>query len=149
MIDDDLPPQFWQGVEEFNQGQYYACHDTLEALWMEATDPPKSLYQGILQISVACYHLGTRNWQGAVTLLGEGISRLQFYEPEFSGLDIEQFVDLSANLLECLQEHGPEQVDVFSCLILSASQQSGSAREGTVNGDGLAVLLPRITNVQR
>lgn len=144
---DDLPPEFWQGVQEFNQGQYYTCHDTLEALWMEAADPPKSLYQGILQISVACYHLGTQNWQGAVVLLGEGISRLQAYEPEFLGLDIEQFVDASANLLECLQQHGPEQVEVVSRLILSIAEQSGSAQDGTIKGDDLA-LLPRITKVQ-
>lgn len=142
----DLPPAFWQGVTEFNQGQYYACHDTLEALWMEATDPPKSLYQGFLQVAVACYHLGNKNWQGAVILLGEGISRLQRYEPEFAGLNIKKFVDVSANLLECLQQHGPEQVAMFSQLILSA-QQSESARQDPIFGDPLA-MLPRITRLQ-
>ena len=145
---DNLPPAFWQGVTEFNQGQYYACHDTLEALWMEATDPFKSLYQGFLQISVACYHLGNKNWQGAVVLLGEGISRLHPYEPEFSGLDVEQFVDLAANLLECLQQHGPEQVAIFSQIVLSADQQSESMYKDALLSDNLA-LLPKITQVQR
>ena len=145
---DNLPPAFWRGVTEFNQGQYYACHDTLEALWMEATDPFKSLYQGFLQISVACYHLGNKNWQGAVVLLGEGISRLHPYEPEFSGLDVEQFVDLAANLLECLQQHGPEQVAIFSQIVLSADQQSESMYKDALLSDNLA-LLPKITQVQR
>lgn len=144
---DELPPAFWQGVEEFNQGQYYACHDTLEALWMEATDPPKSLYQGFLQVSVACYHLGNKNWQGAVILLGEGIGRLQSYEPEFAGLDIERFVDISANLLECLQEHGPEQVATFSQLVLPAHQQSESAPPDVSLMNRLT-LLPKITTVE-
>lgn len=144
---DELPPAFWQGVKEFNQGQYYACHDTLEALWMEATDPPKSLYQGFLQISVACYHLGNKNWQGAVVLLGEGIGRLQPYEPEFAGLDVETFVDVSANLLECLQQHGPEQVAMFSQLVLSAHPQYEPISQEANLGDTLA-LLPKITTVQ-
>ncbi|MEY3826619.1 MAG: hypothetical protein RLZZ148_1435, partial [Cyanobacteriota bacterium] len=43
---------FWQGVSEFNLGEFYACHDTLEALWMESSEPTKSFYQGILQIAV-------------------------------------------------------------------------------------------------
>ncbi|NEQ23504.1 MAG: DUF309 domain-containing protein, partial [Microcoleus sp. SIO2G3] len=33
------PEEFWQGVEQFNQQEFYACHDTLEALWMEAFEP--------------------------------------------------------------------------------------------------------------
>jgi len=27
-----VPQQFLQGVEQFNSQQFYACHDTLEAL---------------------------------------------------------------------------------------------------------------------
>ncbi|WP_299405787.1 DUF309 domain-containing protein [Acaryochloris sp. IP29b_bin.148] len=143
---DDLPPEFWQGVAEFNQGQYYACHDTLEALWMEATDPPKSLYQGILQISVACYHLGKKNWQGAVILLGEGIGRLQAYEPVFAEVNVETFVDASANLLECLQQSGPEQVSMFSQLVLSTNQPSQAMQQSMVIGR-TRVVLPQITRV--
>ena len=36
------PQEFWQGVEEFNNREYYACHDTLEALWMESAEPEKN-----------------------------------------------------------------------------------------------------------
>jgi len=31
------------GCRQFNQGQFYACHDTLEALWMEASEPQRTL----------------------------------------------------------------------------------------------------------
>ncbi len=110
---DVIPEAFWQGVKQFNQGEYYACHDTLEALWIEATEPPKSLYQGLLQLAVACYHLGNKNWLGAVTLLGEGIYKLQSYEPVYAQLDISQLVDDSTNLLSQLQEAGIEQVHLF------------------------------------
>jgi uncharacterized protein len=143
---DDLPPAFWQGVAEFNQGQYYACHDTLEALWIEATDPLKSLYQGILQIAVACYHLGNQNWQGAVVLLGEGISRLHPYEPQFSSVDIDHLVNVSANLLECLQQSGSEQVARFSSLFVETTQQSDPGdREATA--DDTFTLVPKIITV--
>lgn len=73
----NYPPEFFQAIAQFNQGEYYACHDTLEALWMEAMEPERTLYQGLLQIAVAGYHLGNGNQRGAVLLLGEGLSRLR------------------------------------------------------------------------
>ncbi len=107
----ELPDEFWQGVEQFNQGQFYACHDTLEALWMEATEPPKTFYQGILQISVALYHLGNSNWRGAVILLGEGISRLRRYPLNYGGINVDELLTSSATFLTTLQELGPEKID--------------------------------------
>jgi predicted metal-dependent hydrolase len=109
MIQDDLaaiPPEFWQGVSQFNQGDFYACHDTLEALWMEAAQAEKQFYQGVLQIAVALYHLGNQNWRGSVTLLGEGLRRLSPYPAVYFGIDVDALIDQSATLLRSLQESG-------------------------------------------
>lgn len=109
--------QFWQGVEQFNQGEFYACHDTLEALWMEAAEPLRTFYQGILQLAVACHHLGNHNWRGAVILLGEGVSRLRHYQPSYAGIDVSQLVAQSIQLLAKLQQSGPERVvELAQCL---------------------------------
>ncbi len=105
-----VPQEFWQGVEQFNQGQFYACHDTLEALWMEATEPQKTFYQGILQIAVALYHLGNSNWRGTVILLGEGINRLRRYPPTYAGIDVDELLTSSAAMLTALQQAGPEKI---------------------------------------
>jgi hypothetical protein len=111
---DVIPPEsFWQGVEQFNQQEFYACHDTLEALWMEALEPQKRFYQGILQIAVACYHLSNLNWRGAVVLLGEGIGRLRDYQPIYEGIDVTELLTQSFELLKALQQAGPEQVADF------------------------------------
>ena len=64
---------------------------------MEAGDPEKRFYQGILQISVALYHLGNQNWRGAVILLGEGISRLRYYQPSYAGIAVEDWLMLFRN----------------------------------------------------
>ena len=106
---DQLPSDFWQGLEQFNRGEYYACHDTLEAIWMEAPDPPKSLYQGILQVAVGIYHLSNQNWKGSVILLGEGISRIRRYDSDYAGVDIDDLLEQSSDLLMALQTAGPEQ----------------------------------------
>jgi predicted metal-dependent hydrolase len=105
-----LPTEFWQGVEQFNHQEFYACHDTLEALWMEAIEPLKTFYQGVLQIAVALYHLSNHNWRGSVILLGEGINRLRYYQPAYADVDVAQFLTQSAELLTILQQMGPERV---------------------------------------
>jgi predicted metal-dependent hydrolase len=106
----EVPQEFWWGVEQFNQRQFYDCHDTLEALWMDAIEPDKRFYQGVLQVAVALHHLGNHNWKGAVILLGEGISRLRFYQPVYSEMDVARFLKQSLELLTVLQQAGAERV---------------------------------------
>lgn len=110
---EEIPLEFWQGIEQFNSQEFYACHDTLEALWMDAGEPEKRFYQGILQIAVALYHLGNQNWRGAVILLGEGINRLSYYQPNYAGIAVEDLLGQSAKLLSALQQAGPEEVAKF------------------------------------
>jgi uncharacterized protein len=73
-----LPATFYVALAEFNRGDYFACHETLEALWIPETGPVRELYQGVLQIAVGCHHLTQRaNWMGAVNLLERGARRLE------------------------------------------------------------------------
>ncbi|MGK7889585.1 MAG: DUF309 domain-containing protein [Leptolyngbyaceae cyanobacterium] len=114
-IDDQaMPAEFWVGVEQFNQGEFYACHDTLEEIWMEAMEPHRTFYQGILQIAVGLYHLGNHNWQGCVTLLGEGTRRLQPYQPDYGAIAVTPFLEEAQTLLHQLQQAGPESVEAIA-----------------------------------
>ncbi len=99
-----VPEEFWQAVEQFNQEQFYACHDTLEAIWMEASQPQKTFYQAVLQIAVALYHLDNANLRGAVILLGEGINKLRNYPAAYCGIDVDELLIASATLLSILQQ---------------------------------------------
>jgi uncharacterized protein len=107
----EMPEEYWLGIEQFNTKQFYACHDTLEALWIEATEPEKSFYQGILQIGVALYHLENQNLRGAMILLGEGSNRLRRYPSIFGGIDVDELLNQSVALLKELQQTSPEAND--------------------------------------
>ena len=137
------PDEFWQGVEQFNQQEYYACHDTLEALWIEAVEPQKRFYQGVLQIAVACHHLLNLNWRGAAILLGEGIGRLRDYQPDYEGIDVTSLIIQSAELLQALQKSGHEQVADFVRHL--EGEPTGDANE--VSEEAIAQ-LPRIARVE-
>ena len=119
---EEWPEEFWQGVEQFNQQQFYACHDTLEALWIEAVEPDKTFYQGLLQVAVALYHLGNRNWRGSVILIGEGMNRLRRYLPTYAEIDVEQFLVQVSHLLTVLHEAGPDRVDPILQQLASTNQ---------------------------
>jgi uncharacterized protein len=106
----EMPEEYWLGIEQFNTKQFYACHDTLEALWIEATEPEKSFYQSILQIAVALYHLGNKNLRGAMILLGEGSNRLRRYPSIFGGIDVDELLNQSVALLKKLQQISPEAI---------------------------------------
>ena len=146
MSTDDAPPPddsspsppdpFVLGLQQFNQGQYYDCHDTLEAIWMAAPTPEKPFYQGILQIAVGLYHLQNHNWRGAAILLGEGSNRLLPFEPVYRQIDITGLVDQATSWLEALQQSGPEQVaDVAAQLEPGAGSRTA------------ALAVPRISPV--
>jgi len=101
---------FWEGIDQFNRGEFYACHDTLEAIWMTAPFTEKPFFQGILQLAVALYHLGNHNWRGAAILLGEGIRRLEPFEPSYHEVNVSDLLDCADLWLDALQKTGPNQV---------------------------------------
>lgn len=140
VMSNQIYPEFWQAIEQFNQQDFYSCHDTLEALWMEAPEPEKRFYQGVLQIAVSLYHLSNHNWQGSAILLGEGISRLRNYQPIYFEINVEKLLQDSANLLSELHRVGPENVtNLAEQLFGEMSKISGKETDG--------LQLPRISKV--
>lgn len=106
--------EFGKAIEQFNQQEFYACHDTLEAIWMDAIHPDKTFYQGILQIAVGLYHLSHANWRGAVILLGEGIGRLRDFQPHYETINVEKLIQESAILLKALQIAGADAIETIT-----------------------------------
>ncbi|MGB3202534.1 MAG: DUF309 domain-containing protein [Nodosilinea sp.] len=123
-----VDPRLREGVDLFNQGEYYRCHDVLEALWMEANTLEKPFYQGILQIAVGLYHLGNHNWQGASILLGEGANRLRPFEPAYAGVAVDRLVDCGWAWLTALHQTGPDRVaEVAAAVPLAQGEPAAGA----------------------
>ncbi|MEO1592612.1 MAG: DUF309 domain-containing protein [Cyanobacteria bacterium J06632_22] len=117
---DSSADQFWLGIEQFNQGDYYDCHDTMEAIWMSASTSEKPFYQGILQIAVGLYHLQNHNWRGAAILLGEGSSRLLPFEPAYQRTNVSDLIDQAQDWLKAVQQAGPEQIATVAAQLTTA-----------------------------
>lgn len=138
-----MTPEFEQAIAEFNQQQFYACHDTLEAIWVDAPEMDKRFYQGILQVAVGCYHLSNDNLRGAIILLGEAVRRLADYQPDYEGVDVEQLLEQALALLQTLQQLQPEQTQVFWQQL---QQQSGKVEQPTQNSGDSPAPIPNLIN---
>jgi predicted metal-dependent hydrolase len=102
-----------KGIEEFNRGEFYECHEYLEEAWMQEPRRVRFLYQGVLQVGVGFYHQQNGNWRGATALLRNGTQRLKEFEPETLGIDVAKFVRESERCLAQLEELGRERVQEF------------------------------------
>jgi len=109
----EVPELVLKGIEEFNKGEFYECHEYLEEAWMQESSSIRFLYQGILQIGVGFYHQQNGNWRGATGLLRNGTIRLKEFEPVTQGIDVTQLVRECEQCLEELEELGRERVREF------------------------------------
>ncbi len=76
-----------RGIELFNNGEFYECHEVLEDVWRAETGARKLFLQAIIHFAVALYHEDRRNPSGATGQLRKGIAKLAPYVPEFDGID--------------------------------------------------------------
>ena len=110
---DPPPAALIAGIEQFNAREFYECHETLEAIWLAEAGDIRKLYQGILQVGVAFYHLGRANYRGATSLLETGITYLRSFAPGCMGVDVQQLIDDSIHCYAQLQWLGRERLDQF------------------------------------
>lgn len=80
--------QLARGVDEFNRGFYFECHDTLEDLWSGLRGPARDFFQGLIQVSVAFYHLGNANRPGAESMARRAMKRFERYPDRYFGFDL-------------------------------------------------------------
>ncbi|HZP95912.1 MAG TPA: DUF309 domain-containing protein [Candidatus Limnocylindria bacterium] len=113
--DQPAPPELIAGLEQFNRGEFFEQHETLELLWRATRTPDRGLYHGILQIGVGFHHWREGNFHGATVLLDEGIARLAPFAPRCHGVDVDALIaDASAARarLEALGADRMREVDV-------------------------------------
>jgi predicted metal-dependent hydrolase len=110
---EELPDLVLRGIEEFNRGEFFECHEYLEEAWMHESGRIRYLYQGILQVGVGFYHLQNGNWRGATGLLRNGTTRLKEFEPAALGVDVAKLIRQSENCLQQLETLGRERINEF------------------------------------
>ena len=93
------PADLGLAVAQFNRGDFWTCHETLERVWLPESYPLRLFYHGLIKAAVGLLHLERRNRRGAALKLHDAAHTLGPFLPRFMGIDVER---LKADTLERL-----------------------------------------------
>jgi uncharacterized protein len=85
---DEFEAAFREGIELFNKGEFFECHEVWERLWMETGGERADLLKGLLQAAIALHHYRRRNFAGARKLYDGQKRILTPFRPSREGLDL-------------------------------------------------------------
>ena len=67
---------FQGGLALFNSGDFFACHEVWEELWLRSSGEEKLFYQGLIQAAVAILHAERGNLSGALSTWRKACAKL-------------------------------------------------------------------------
>ena len=111
--DESPPSRLLEGIAQFNRGEYFEQHETLELLWRAEPRKVRHLYQGILQIGVAFHHLRRGNYHGTIYMLTRGTRYLTPFSPRCQGVDVERLLTDATTVLRTVERLGPDRLGEF------------------------------------
>ena len=79
-----------RGLDEFNRGDFFASHETWEALWGQVEYPTRLLCLALTKLGAGFAHADRANRPGAVRLLQDALDYLAPFLPAHAGLDTRQ-----------------------------------------------------------
>ena len=89
----NFDPLYLQGIEHFNECDFFEAHETWEELWTEYRGEARKFYQGLIQVAVALHHFGNGNVRGARKVYATSRGYLEEYPSIYAGLDLQKFLD--------------------------------------------------------
>jgi len=104
------PDELYSAMNQFNNREWFECHETLEELWFGESGMRRDFYQGVLQIAVALNHWRKGNFEGATKLFKTGVEFLDKVDPVFMKVDVAGLAADSRLLREKLESLGPERM---------------------------------------
>ena len=107
------PAALLEGIAQFNRGEYFEQHETLELLWRAERRDIRYLYQGILQVGVAFHHLRKLNHHGTVYMLTRGPNYLRPFAPSCQRVDVAALLRDAAAALEAVERLGSSRLAEF------------------------------------
>ncbi len=108
-------PRYVEGVNFFNDCEYFEAHEVWEDLWTEYQGPSRRFYQGLIQVAVCLHHFGNGNTRGAKKLFHSSTKYLSEYADQFEGIDLAKLrTELEACCAELLasdEEYPKSEID--------------------------------------
>jgi predicted metal-dependent hydrolase len=78
------------GIELFNAGRFFDCHEVWEEVWKRASGAEKLFYQGMIQAAVAILHAQRGNMRGARSTWDKARAKLEPWPAEHMGIALSE-----------------------------------------------------------
>lgn len=88
-----------EGIKLFNSKKFYAAHDSWEYLWTEYPLKDALFIQGLIQLSVAYFHITNLNLVGSKNLFNKSIPKLKKFSNSHRNINLEEIIDLAEKSL--------------------------------------------------
>ncbi len=82
-----LPNSVLQGLQHFNQGEFYEAHEDFEAAWRQTPGEEREYYRALLQISGGFFRLSQGNAKGAQKFFQLASGWLTQFPGSFMGMN--------------------------------------------------------------
>ena len=82
-----MEPLLERGIALFNRGEYFECHEVLEAAWTPERGPRRLFLQSLIHVAVGFYHSRRGNAVGATRQLRKALRKLAAYLPDCEAVD--------------------------------------------------------------
>ena len=108
-----LSKQAIKGLEQFNRGEYFEAHESLEEAWNDDDTPGRELYRAILQVAVAYLQIERKNYLGAVKMF---LRLRQWIDPlpdTCRGVNVAQLRRDTDTVYEALIQLGADRIYEF------------------------------------
>ena len=77
---------FEEGIDLFNEGRFFECHEAWEEIWKRSDGETKLFYQGLIQAAVAILHAQRGNLEGAKSLYEKARGKLDPIADDHMGI---------------------------------------------------------------
>lgn len=101
MTEVEYDPRYLQGIELFNECEFFEAHDVWEELWADIQGDSRRFYQGLIQVAVCLHHFCNGNIRGAQKLYHSCQGYLADYDDSYLGVDLQK---LRSELTACCAE---------------------------------------------
>ncbi len=107
-----------EGIKLFNNSEFFEAHDFFEDIWIETDNEDRLFYQGLIQVSVGCFHLISKNYKGALSQFNKGYAKLSKYPETYYGVNVQRLLYNVGNLIFDLNRlHNREITEIDLCKI--------------------------------
>ena len=93
---------FKKGILFFNKKEFYNAHEKWEELWTEYKLKDPKFIQGLIQLSVAFFHIKNSNLIGSKNLFKKSLIKLELFSEFHENINLSEIIFYSKKSLKLL-----------------------------------------------